>query len=574
MSPSERKASWYLMFMMIVGMVLETVGVSLIIPLMLILTEDDIAIKYPLVKPILDMLNNPTKESLVIFAMLGFLLIYFIKTFYLGFLGWVQSSFSFKMQERLSKELYEKYLRQPYTFHLNRNSAQMVSTVFREVNHFTGSAVAPLLLVISEVLVIMGLGVLLLYVDIYATILIFMSMCILGVTFHIITGKRIENWGKDRVYHDGLRVQQLQQGFDSIKEILVLGRENNFIEDYKIHNTRSCIVGRAQAFFQKLPRLWLEMMAMGALSTLVISKILLGGSISEVVTILGVFAACAFRLLPSATRIASSFQMIKFGVSVVDTLNTEFNLQINKKQHETRKINYPFKNLISFENVSYRYPGSNKYSIQKISIEVKQGETIGIIGKSGSGKSTLINLLLGLLSPSNGIIKVDNKDISDRLGAWQSNIGYVPQNICLTDDTILRNIAFGVPLNKIDLNKAWSALKEAQLDKFVNTLPDILSTKVGERGVRLSGGQCQRIGIARALYHNPPILILDEATSSLDNDTEKNLMQSIWELKGKKTIFIIAHRTSTVANCDRLYKLKNGLIESTGSYDNLVENSR
>ena len=286
--------------------------------------------------------------------------------------------------------------------------------------------------------------------------------------------------------------------------------------------------------------------------------IISGKSIDQLVPTLAVFATASFRAIPSLNRVMGSIQSIKYGNAVIKLLYKEFiEIRTNKNSFINNNDKLLFKKKIDFKNLSFSYPLSKKIVISNVNLSISKGETIGIVGASGSGKSTLIDLLLGLLKPTTGEICIDNLNINRNLDTWQKFIGYVPQTIFLSDDTIIKNVAFGISDNEIDINKIKKALDLAQILDHFESLPEGLSTFVGERGIRISGGQRQRIGIARALYNNPLILVLDEATSSLDSQTELEVMKSINLLKGEKTIIIAAHRLSTLEKCDRIIEVKN-----------------
>jgi ABC-type multidrug transport system fused ATPase/permease subunit len=563
-TPADRKSALVLVCLMFVAMVLETLGVGIVIPALALLSQRDIASKYPALQPALHALGNPSQQHLVIGGMLVLVGVYFVKTLFMALLAWWQTRFTFGVQEQLSQRLFTVYLRQPYTFHLQRNSAQLIQNIINEVSQFTSGALTPGISIFNESLVLLGLSTLLLAVEPLGAMIV---VAVLGTTawvFHRFTRTHIARWGEARLHHDGLRIQQLQQGLGGAKDVKLLGRETDFLERYRTHNVQSMRFGRLNATLQQLPRLWLELLAVCGLAIVVISMLVQGRSIDAVLPTLGLFAAAAFRLMPSAGRILNAGQSLRYALPVIDTLHAEFKLA-SLATTRTRSTITPFYGSVKLSNVGYSYPGAPVAALSGISLSVCRGETVGIIGTSGAGKSTLVDILLGLLTPDSGEVQVDGKDIQHDLRNWQDQIGYVPQSIFLTDDTLVRNVAFGLPNDQINEVAVWRAIRAAQLEEFVNSLPQGLATLVGERGVRLSGGQRQRIGIARSLYHDPAVLVLDEATSSLDITTERSVMQAVRLLQGTKTIFIVAHRLSTVEDCGRLYRLEKGRVVEEGT---------
>jgi ABC-type multidrug transport system fused ATPase/permease subunit len=314
---------------------------------------------------------------------------------------------------------------------------------------------------------------------------------------------------------------------------------------------------------QQLPRLWLELLAVSGLAILVISMLAQSRALEAVLPALGLFAAVAFRLMPSVNRLLGAVQTLRYGMPVIDTLWEEFRFAVPEVTVTQRSV-VPFRGTLELNHITYTYPGVAEPVLKDISLAIQRGESVGFIGASGAGKSTLVDILLGLLAPEIGEVRVDGNDIKANLRNWQDQIGYVPQSIFLTDDTLRRNVAFGLPDKQIDNAAVQRAIRAAQLDEFVDSLPDGLETVVGERGIRLSGGQRQRIGIARSIYHDPAVLVLDEATSSLDTETERGVMQAIMALQGSKTVLIIAHRLSTVEHCNRLYRLEDGKAAEDG----------
>jgi len=499
--------------------------------------------------------------------MLALVVIYLIKALFLIFLAWQQSRFAFGVQAQLSQRLFTIYLQQPYTFHLQRNSAQLIRNAVTEVNQFTFSGIVPGLVLFTEGLVLLGLATLLLVVEPVGALAVMLVLGVASLLFYYVTHHRITRWGEARQHHEGLRIQHLQQGLGGIKDIKLLGRESNFLNQYQVHNIQNARIGEWQKTLQQLPRLWLELLAVTGLAVLVSVMLIQGRELAAIMSTLGLFAA-AFRLLPSVNRVLSSEQSLRFGLPVVNTLHEE--VKLAKPDYKAKSQgDLSFCRSIQLEQIKFTYPDATDPTLTELSLKIQRGESVGFIGTSGAGKSTLVDIVLGLLTPDNGRVTVDGIDIQNNLRNWQDQIGYVPQSTFLTDSTLRHNVAFGLPDDEISDEAIWSALKAAQLGGVVKSLPDGLEANVGERGVRLSGGQCQRIGIARALYHAPAVLVLDEATSSLDTITERDVMRAITALHGDKTILIIAHRLSTVEHCDRLYQLEQGRVVDEGTFESM-----
>lgn len=568
LTPSEKSQAWLLLFLMLIGALLETASIGFIVPALTLMSQEKLPDSYSWLSSALDFLGNPKKDELVILSVIFLFSIYFIKTIFLLFLTWKQNVFVFGVRASLSQRLFSGYLHQPWSFHLQRNSAQLINTLTNETNQFGSSALYPALILLTEILVLISICTLLIYTQPVGAM---MLMSLLGLAlwvFYRLTRNHLVRWGKARQFHEGLRVQHVQQGLGGAKEVKLAGREADFLERYKHHNINIARVMRLQSTLQQIPRLWLELLAVAGLALLVFVMVAQGKSPASVFATLGLFAGAAFRLLPSASRVMGAIQSLRYSGSVVDFLCKEISILELQYKENTKPL--LFQDSITLKGISYQYPTASVASLTDITFTIPYGACIGLIGGSGAGKSTLVDIVLGLLTPTSGQVKVDGFDIQNSLRGWQNQIGYVPQTIFLTDDTLRRNIAFGLPDSQIDDLEVQRAIRMAKLEEFVNGLPDGIQTIVGERGVRLSGGQRQRIGIARALYSDPPVLVLDEATSALDMETEGGVMSALNSLLGKKTIIIIAHRLSTVACCDRLYRLEHGLIVEEGSYKGIT----
>jgi ATP-binding cassette, subfamily B, bacterial PglK len=569
LTPAERYGAVGLLALMFVGMTLETLGAGLVIPAIALLTQRDLASTYPVLRPALEALGNPSTQALIAGGMLALITVFFVKAVFLAFLTWRQTRFVYGVQVQLSHRLFTAYLRQPYTFHLQRNSAQLIRNATTEVSIFAFQGVLACMTLISEGLVFLGLCCLLLAIEPLGTAIAVSVLGSAAWAFNRVTRAPVARWGEERQHHDGLRIQHLQEGLGGAKDVKLLGREADFLAQYGEHNTRSARVGQFQTTLQQLPRLWLELLAVGGLVLLVLSMLAQGRAVEHLLPTLGLFAAAAFRIMPSVSRILAAIQSLRYALPVFDTLHAELGLT-TQEHGDARAPAKPFRKALELDNVTYQYPGAHTTALSGLSLSIRRGETVGLIGESGAGKSTLVDVLLGLLTPVTGTVLVDGENLQHALRNWQDQIGYVPQSIFLTDDTLIRNVAFGLPSAQIDEAAVWRAIRAAQLEEFVRSLPLGLETVVGERGVRLSGGQRQRIGIARALYHDPAVLVLDEATSSLDTATELGVMQAVYALQGEKTVFIVSHRLSTVTRCDRLYRLDGGRIVQEGTPASLL----
>jgi ATP-binding cassette, subfamily B, bacterial PglK len=558
LEPNERRGAGILFSLMFLGMLLETAGIGLIIPALVFITQADIGNKYQLMQVTLDFLGNPNQKELVVGSMTVLASVYIVKTIFLTYLSWRQASFVYDIQDSLSRRTFKGYVLLPYTFHLQRNSAQLIRNTINEVGLFVGAINAAATL-LTEALVLFGIAILLIIIEPIGTSLIILVLMITAYVYNFFTKNIILNWGRLRQTHEGERIKHLQQGLHSFKDLKILGREAEFIKIYSIHNAMSAKMSKLMTFIQSIPRIWLEFLAVLSLSILVIGITIKGNEFSTILPILGVFAASAFRLIPSLYRSMSNIQTLRYSIPVVTLLEEELGL-FKKEKIEKSTEDFEFHESITLRDVSFIYPDTDKEALEDINLQIDHGSKVGIAGKSGSGKSTLVDIILGLLPVKSGKVAVDGKDIRTNIRGWQNIIGYVPQSVYLTDDTLKRNIAFGIEDENINEESIKRAIELSQLKDFSEGLSDGLDTIIGERGVKLSGGQKQRIGIARALYHRPKILALDEATSALDQETEEKIINEIFSNHADKTIIIITHRFASIKGCDKIFKVQEGRI--------------
>lgn len=515
-------------------------------------------------------IHQYSQRELIIYAMLAMLIIYVVKTLFFFGLNKMQSKFIFGMAEDVSGRLFKGYLYLPYSFHSMTNSAQLVRNVQGEVIQFT-YGIQSLMNLVTEMLLSISVAFFLFLVEPKGTIIIFLILTVVSLVIYRTTKTRLAKLGKDRQHHEGECNKHLLQGLNGIKEVKILGKEEQFYSYFSKHNEARAVISARQYTIQNTPKILLEFFSVLGLVVLVLSIVFFSNSIDKLVPIIGVFGAASFRLLPSINRIVSSAQLLRFTQYAIETIHNEI-VKIGKIAPNEKfvKGQVVFNKILEIKNMSFSYLDAAHPALSDVSFSLPVGKSLGIIGESGSGKSTLINTILGLLEPSDGDIKVDGVSVMKNIRAWQKQIGYVPQFIYLNDDSIKSNVAFGVAPGDIDEDAVHSALTMANLDIFIQSRQDGIESVIGERGENLSGGQKQRLGIARALYTNPPLLILDEATSALDVETEKAVMESIDSLKGKRTMIVVAHRFSTLRNCDWIIKLDKGRIVSEGTPKEMI----
>ncbi len=537
--------------MLFLGSILEIVGLGLLIPLFSVLFDKNKFLKY-------DYFNLLDSNSYIQITLSIVLLFYFLKSIFLIYLSWKQSAFVSEVSGNLGRNLFKGYLSMPYSFHINTNSSIILRNIIHETGYFT-SVIQSYLGIIVELSVLLGFIALLIYAEPLGAIFVVSIFGVIVILFQKMTKKKLAKWGDTRQFLMAEMNKHIGQGIEGIKETILLGRQEFFYDEFKMANRQNeSIMIKVNTLLQ-VPRIFLELIALLSLSSLIFFMLSQGKSINSIITVLGLFAAAAFRMLPSINRVMGYFQQIRFADSSVNLIFKEFEIFKDKSSVFNKVEKLEFSDYI-IKNLSFKYPGADKFVLTEINFKFEKGKSIGIIGKSGSGKSTFIDILLGLFPHNKGTILVNSRNIDTYKSDWQNIIGYVPQSIFLTDDSIISNIALGIPKSEISLHRINKCLEIAQLTDFVNDLEDGLNTNVGERGVSLSGGQRQRIGIARALYNDPQVLILDEATSALDSQTEKAFMNSLEILFGVKTIIIIAHRISTLENCDEIYEMSNGRL--------------
>jgi len=565
----EKKKLLLLFFMMIFAALFETFGIGVIVPFVGIVTNPSMITEQPSIYFLYKLFNFQSTTAFMIFTVIALLSIFVLKNLYILFFMYAQNRIILNQQVKLSKRLFEAYLSKPYTFHLQRNSADLFRNVNVEVPNLFQGMIMSAFMLLTEGLVITCIMGLLLYTTTISTIV---ASVLLGGSVYLffkIFRKKMSELAKKQQVVDGMMIKWVNQGLGACKEVKVSGKESYFVDAYTSKSQINSNIKRYRMMLEQSPRLFIETILVMIVLIMVLIIISQGKGTTNIVSTMALFAMAAFRLMPSINRVMNMITAIRFSkpaLSVVYedlfTNNETDSSELTMESDSNRNNNRKFTDSIKLNEVSFRYPNQQEYSLKDISLTIPIGNSVAFIGESGAGKTTLVDMILGLFRPEKGSILVDDENIDEFKSIWQKKIGYIPQSIFLTDDSIRENVAFGVPSDQIDDHAVWRALEQAQLKDFIESQPNLLDTTVGERGIRLSGGQRQRIGIARALYHNPEIIFMDEATSALDNETEKDIMRAIDGLKGEKTLIIIAHRLSTIKNCDMVFKINKGRLVS------------
>ena len=555
---NQRKGLIVLTLLLFIGMFLEVFGLGILIPALSILLDPESFEKTPILVSFKELFPNLLYERFIIVFLIAVVVIYLVKALFLVFLTHKQNRFINKIMANISNNLFYSYMNQPYNFHLNKNASELLKNIQVEINYLL-TFFQSLMSICIEGGFVISIIAALIYIDPLGAISIGVFYGVLSIIFIQFTKRKLDQWGQIRINLESKVSKTALDGLLSIKDLIILGKTSFFIDKFSKDNLLKARINANQATVSQIPRFYLELISIIGLVSFIVLKLLQGENVLSLITVLGVFVAATFRMIPSINRIIGATQGLKFFTPSVEIIYNEI-IQLNKNNIELISYeDFNFQNNIEFRNINFSFTSDHKI-LKDISFNILKGQTIGIIGESGSGKSTLVDLLIGLHKPDSGEILIDSISDFQMNQSWRNNIGYVSQSINLIDDSIKKNIAFGVSENKINNLKIKELLAQVQLKIFVNSLQNGVNTKVGDRGVQLSGGQRQRIGIARALYHNPDILILDEATSALDSETEKEVMKSIYNLKGQKTIIIIAHRLSTLESADEIYEIKKNKL--------------
>lgn len=543
-------------------MLLEAIGIGMILPILNIIAAPEILKQYDRVNDFFAFINIIEEQQIIIFSLSLLIAVYFFKSLYLVGLSYFQNRYVSFISAELSNRLFKNYLNQDFMFHNDRNSSELIKMFQVEISLVTQLLLSGLIL-ITEIAITIAIVSTLLFVEPIGTLFIIVFFLVFGIGFYSFSKNKSTAWGFIRQQVDNNIAKLITEGLNGFSEVFLLGKKHFFQKKLVQYNKVKARIHSNQVTLGQIPRYYLEFISIVSLVGFILIMIINEKNLTEIISIGGVFIAATFRVLPSVNRIIGSLQQIKYYKSSIDLVNRDLQMKSLPNENETSQTEILFQDKLALNKISFAYPKADLNVFDNLDFELNQGEVVGIIGPSGVGKSTFTNIIVGFLHSFKGTFRVDGQ-IIDRFNSaqWRKQLGYVSQSIYLTDDTIRANIAFGEEPCEVDDQRMENALKKAQLFSFVQSLPNQLETIVGERGAQLSGGQQQRIGIARALYNEPKLLILDEATSALDEETETEVMKAVEGLKGEMTILIITHRISTLACCDKIYKVeKKKLME-------------
>ena len=548
-----------LVILMFLASILETLGIASILPLINFLTDQEKSINF-LENFFIDL--TFFGNNYMVFLICIIFSVYLVKNIFLSFYYWFENRFSYNTRFNLGVRLYKGYLDSPYKFHLKNNSSILVTKIVQETAIF-GSAIMSLSTLITEILVVIGITLLLLIIKPYETFYVITIILSASLIFYFLTKKITFNLGKQLVATQKSKMKILNESLRSLQEIIIFRVSKYFYKLFKSKSMEVSELGYKMSFINRMPKIWFEMVAVIIISFIIIYSTLQNESTISILGILGIFFLSALKIIPSVNKILVALQSIRYSETAVISLSDDIKVfqdqKIPSKENiKLKKLN--FENNIIFKNIGFKFNSDSEEILKNINFKIKKNEFIAIVGKTGSGKTTFLNLLMGLLEPTSGQITVDDRDIYNDVEKWRSNLGFVPQNINLLDDSLKKNIAYGLVDNLISEVKIKKSIELSQLSTFLENSKEQLDRSIGESGIKISGGQKQRIAIARALYNSPEILIFDEPTSSLDPVTTSKLFDTLKKLNNEKTIILVSHDIRDFSIFDKVYEIRNQSI--------------
>jgi ABC-type multidrug transport system fused ATPase/permease subunit len=554
---AQRRQAPLLLLLLFIGTSLEVVGIGLLVPLVNLLTNENASPDNSILSPVFNLFGATTQLQMSTVGFISIGVVVLVKNVYLVCTTYFQNSQVSKIQTSVDTRMFKRYLQVGYVFHLRSNSSTLSRNLITEVDQITTQVLTPMFAVVVEGAAVLGIMALLVYVEPVASLTLVVFFAICGITYTKAVSPLLSRIGGQRAVLRGEAFKIIAETLGGIKQIKVLGHENFFQTRFSANSKNLVRLSARTETVQRIPVYLVELWGVLGLLVVVFTMLLQGKSTVAIVSSLGLFVGASFRFVPALNRIVIASQALKLTKPAIDVVYKEVSQNI---EVQTAKRRISFTSELKFDKISFSYDSESAHVLDNVSLTLAAGESLGIVGPSGAGKTTLVDLLLGLLAPASGQVVVDGQAIDLTKSSWQSEVGYVPQEIFLIDDTIRNNIAFGIAAHEISEAKIEKSIATAQLTDFVNGLPDGLDTVTGERGVRLSGGQRQRIGIARALYHEPSLLVLDEATSALDLETESEFIETLETIHQRITMIIVSHRMSTLKYCDRIVRLEGGAL--------------
>jgi ATP-binding cassette, subfamily B, bacterial PglK len=548
---------------------LEMVGAVIVYTLLALVADPGGEVGLPLVGDLGSRFDGVEESTLLLWVVTAMAVFFVIRSVVKIAARYVQARVAHNAGVRLSSELFEGYLLWPYSRHLTRTTAELIRNSHEAVQKLVEGVLRPLITIMADGLLVVAMVLVLLLLEPLATLGVVIVVGGAAVLLLLVVQPRMKRLGLVRHQEAQSTLNALQQGLFGIRDVKVLGREEAFATAYRQGRGQMARAEYLREAVTQLPSIVLEMALLGFILAFFAVTILQGGAAQDTLSVLGLFAYAGLRLQPSLQIVVAGLNTLKFSAAPLQDLHDDLATMDRARRPREQATPLAFVSALTMEGVSFRYERADRDVLNDLELTITPGEQIGICGPTGGGKTTLVDIITGLLPPTTGRVLVDGKDLRDHEREWQAALGIVPQMVFLTDDTLRRNIALGVPDQHVDDESVQEAVRLAQLQEFVDQLPDGLETTVGERGVRVSGGQRQRVAIARALYRRPSVLIFDEGTSALDNATEALLMDAIERLRGRHTIILVAHRLSTVRNCDRIVFLEHGRMTGLGTYDDL-----
>ncbi|MBO7612164.1 MAG: ABC transporter ATP-binding protein [Elusimicrobia bacterium] len=544
----------FVFFLIVISGFLELIGISLILPFINVVINPEIIMTNKYLNFVYNLFHITDTTNFLIFLAFILIAVYIFKNLYMLIVYFFQYKILYNAQKDISLQLIKFYVNQPYAYHLNINTSEMVRIVTNDTSNCS-NFLTHLFFLLTELIVVLLVISFLFYINKTITIVLVILFVFIFLIIFKVLKPRLKKFAKSNQKNHGMMIKWIQQSLGAIKDIKILQKENFFVDKYYDSSVKYSSAQKHYHFFEQFPRLLIESFVVSVILLVIIYLLYSGINASTIIVQMAVFAMAAFRLMPSMNRLQISLSALIYFLPSMNVVYRDLkNTRIAGYLEEDENKNLSSEKDIIINGISYKYPNTEKYIFKNVSFVIQKGKSIGFEGPTGAGKTTLIDVILGLLNPTDGTITIDGANIHKNKKSWFSKVGYVPQFIYLTDDTIRNNILFYDDEN-VDEEILRNVVEQAQLKEFIDSLPEGLDTIVGERGIRLSGGQRQRIGIARALYKKPEILVLDEATSALDNETEKSVMQAIEHLYGKITMLVIAHRLTTIEKCDEIYKI-------------------